>query len=66
MKRKTWALVAGAVLAAVIATGGVVVASSAKQATPTQQDMPANTARVETKWSGAAPDHPRPLPAPAP
>jgi peptidoglycan hydrolase-like protein with peptidoglycan-binding domain len=47
MKRKTWALVAAAVLAAVIATGGVVVASSAKQATPAPQDTPANTAMVE-------------------
>ena len=46
MKRKTWALVAAAVLAAVIATGGVVVASRAKQATPTPQDTPANTAMV--------------------
>jgi hypothetical protein len=46
MKRKTWALVAAAVLAAVIATGGVVVASSAKQATPTPQDTPASTAKV--------------------
>jgi peptidoglycan hydrolase-like protein with peptidoglycan-binding domain len=46
MKRKTWALVAAAVLAAVIATGGVVVASGAKRATPTLQDRPANTARV--------------------
>jgi peptidoglycan hydrolase-like protein with peptidoglycan-binding domain len=46
MKRKTWALVAAAVLAAVIATGGVVVASGAKQATPTPQDTPASTAKV--------------------
>jgi peptidoglycan hydrolase-like protein with peptidoglycan-binding domain len=47
MKRKIWALVAAAVLAAVIATGGVVVASRAKQATPTPPDTPANTAMVE-------------------
>jgi len=37
MKRKTWALAAAAVPAAVIATGGVVVASGAKQATPAAQ-----------------------------
>jgi peptidoglycan hydrolase-like protein with peptidoglycan-binding domain len=47
MKRKTWALVAAAVLAALIATGGVVVASGAKQGSPTPQDTPANTANVE-------------------
>jgi peptidoglycan hydrolase-like protein with peptidoglycan-binding domain len=47
MKRKTWALVAAGVLAAVIATGAVVVASGAKQGTPTPQDTPANTASVE-------------------
>jgi peptidoglycan hydrolase-like protein with peptidoglycan-binding domain len=47
MTRKVWALAGAAVLAAVIATGAVVVASSAKQATPAAQGQPANTTRVE-------------------
>jgi peptidoglycan hydrolase-like protein with peptidoglycan-binding domain len=45
--RKSWALAAAAVLVVAAATGGVVVMSSAKQATPTPQDTPANTAKVE-------------------
>ena len=47
MTRKTSALAGAAVLAAVTATGGVVVASSAKQGTPAAKDTPANTATVE-------------------
>jgi len=45
--RKTWLLAGAAVLAAVIATGGVVVMSGAKQATAAAQEPPVNTARVE-------------------
>jgi peptidoglycan hydrolase-like protein with peptidoglycan-binding domain len=47
MKRKTWVPAGAAVLVAVAATGGVVVASSAKQATPAAAESPANTVRVE-------------------
>jgi hypothetical protein len=47
MKRKTWIVAGAAILVAVIATGGVVVASSAKQATPAAQEPAANTGRVE-------------------
>ena len=47
MRRKTWALAAAAVLVAATATGGVVVMSGAKQATPAAQEPPANTAKVE-------------------
>ena len=47
MKRKTWLAAGAAVFVAVAATGGVVVVSSAKQATPAAQESPANTARVE-------------------
>ena len=45
--RKTWVLAGAAVLVAVIATAGVVVRSSAKQATPAAQEPPPNTAKVE-------------------
>ena len=48
MKRKTWVLAGAAVLVAVTATGGVVVMSGAKQATPAAQEPPANTVKVET------------------
>lgn len=47
MKRKTWLLAGAAVLVAVTATGGMVAASSPKQATPAGQEPPANTAKVE-------------------
>ncbi len=47
MSRKTWAVAAAVVLAPAAATGGVVVASNAEQATPTPQESPANTATVE-------------------
>jgi len=45
--RKTWVLAGAAVLVAVTATGGVVVASGAKQATAAAQEPPANTVKVE-------------------
>lgn len=47
MRRKTWALAAAAVLVVAIATGGVVVMSSADQSTPVAQDTPASTVNVE-------------------
>jgi hypothetical protein len=46
VKRKTW-LAAAAVLVAVTATGGVVVASGSEEATPAAHEAPANTAKVE-------------------
>src|SRR5439155_25214975 len=45
--RKTWVLAGAAVLVAVAATVGVVVMSSAKQATPAAPEPPANTVKVE-------------------
>jgi hypothetical protein len=45
MKRKAWVLAGAAVLVAVI--GGVVVTSSAKEASPAAQESPANTVKVE-------------------
>ena len=47
MRRKTWALAAAAALVIATATGGVVAMSSAKQSTPSAQDTPPNTAKVE-------------------
>jgi hypothetical protein len=47
VKRKTWVLAGAAVLVAVTATGGVVVMSSAKQATPAAQEPQVNTLTVE-------------------
>jgi peptidoglycan hydrolase-like protein with peptidoglycan-binding domain len=47
VSRKAWALAAAAVLVVATATGGVVVMSSAEQATPTPQESPANTEKVE-------------------
>jgi peptidoglycan hydrolase-like protein with peptidoglycan-binding domain len=47
VRRKTWALAAAAVLVVATATGGVVVMSSAKQSTPSAQDTPANTEKVD-------------------
>jgi peptidoglycan hydrolase-like protein with peptidoglycan-binding domain len=46
VKRKTWVLAGAAVLVAVTATGGVVVASGANEATPAAQQPPANTVKV--------------------
>jgi hypothetical protein len=45
--RKRWVLTGGAVLAAALATGGVVAMSSAEPATPAGQEPPVNTAAVE-------------------
>jgi peptidoglycan hydrolase-like protein with peptidoglycan-binding domain len=47
VKRTTWALAAAGVLVIAIATGSVVVMSSADEATPSAQDAPANTVKVE-------------------
>jgi peptidoglycan hydrolase-like protein with peptidoglycan-binding domain len=47
VKRRTWGLAGAAVLVALTATAGVVVASGANQATPAAQEPPANTAKVE-------------------
>jgi peptidoglycan hydrolase-like protein with peptidoglycan-binding domain len=47
MRRKTWVLTGAAVLVAVTVTGGAVVASGAKEATPAAQEPPANTVKVE-------------------
>jgi peptidoglycan hydrolase-like protein with peptidoglycan-binding domain len=47
MRRKTWVPAGAAVLTAAAATGGVVAMSSAEQATPTPQESPANTVKVE-------------------
>jgi peptidoglycan hydrolase-like protein with peptidoglycan-binding domain len=47
VKRKTWVLAGVAVLVAVTATGGVVVASDAEQDAPAAQEAPASTVRVE-------------------
>jgi peptidoglycan hydrolase-like protein with peptidoglycan-binding domain len=49
MKRKPWVLAGAAVLAAVAATGGVVVASGAKPATSAAQEPPTNTVKVERR-----------------
>jgi hypothetical protein len=42
-----WMLAGALVLVAVIATSGVVVMSTAKQAAPAAQELPVNTAKVE-------------------
>jgi peptidoglycan hydrolase-like protein with peptidoglycan-binding domain len=47
VKHKTWVLAGAAVLVAVTVTGGVVVASGAKQAGPAAQGPPANTVNVD-------------------
>ena len=47
MKRTTLALAGAAVLVAVTATGGVVVASGSKEASPAAQEPPASTVKVE-------------------
>jgi hypothetical protein len=45
--RKTWVPAGAAVLVAVAVTGGVVVASGAKEAAPAARESPANTVEVE-------------------
>jgi peptidoglycan hydrolase-like protein with peptidoglycan-binding domain len=47
VKRKTWLRAGAAVLVAVTVTGGVVVMSSANQATPAAHGPPASTVQVE-------------------
>jgi peptidoglycan hydrolase-like protein with peptidoglycan-binding domain len=47
MKLKPWVLAGAAVLAAVAATGGVVVASGSNEPTQSAQEAPANTVKVE-------------------
>jgi hypothetical protein len=47
VKPKTWMLAGAAVLVAVAATGGVVVAAGSKEATPAAQEPSANTVQVE-------------------
>jgi hypothetical protein len=55
VKRKTWALTAAAVLAAVTVAGGVVVGSGSDEATAVAQAPPVNTVEVERgdsrRWS---------------
>jgi peptidoglycan hydrolase-like protein with peptidoglycan-binding domain len=53
VRRKTWLLVAAAVLAAVISTGGVLAMSSAKPATAAAQQSQVSTARVEKRTLSA-------------
>jgi hypothetical protein len=53
MRRKTWALAAAAVLAAVTVTGGVLVMSGARQQALAAQQPPANTANVEKRTLSA-------------
>jgi hypothetical protein len=53
MRRKTWALAAAAVLAVAIATGGVAVMSSGKQATAAARQLPVGTAQVEKRTLSA-------------
>jgi multidrug efflux pump subunit AcrA (membrane-fusion protein) len=45
--QKTWLLAGAAILVAMTATGGVIAASSPRQATPAAQEPRANTAKVE-------------------
>jgi peptidoglycan hydrolase-like protein with peptidoglycan-binding domain len=47
VKRKTWVLATAAVVVALTATGGMVVASGANEATPAGQEPPASTVKVE-------------------
>ncbi len=56
MRRKTWVLVA-APLAAVIATGGVVVMSGAKHQAPAARQLPPGTAQVERRPLSAMVSH---------
>jgi peptidoglycan hydrolase-like protein with peptidoglycan-binding domain len=47
VRRKTWVPAAAAVVVVATATGGAVVMSSADRATPSAQEPPANTVKVE-------------------
>jgi hypothetical protein len=51
--RKRWVLAGLAVLAAIAATGGLVVMSNPKQATSAEQEPPANTVKVEKRTLSA-------------
>jgi Putative peptidoglycan binding domain len=51
--RKTWVLAGAAVLAVVVAIGGVVVVSNAKEATSAAPEPPANTVKVEKRTLSA-------------
>jgi hypothetical protein len=53
VRRKTWALAAAAVLAAVTVTGGVLVTSAAKRATAAARPLPVGTTRVESRTLSA-------------
>src|SRR5436305_9588232 len=53
MRRKTWVLVAAAVLAAVTVTGRVLVRCGAKQQALAAQEAPTNTAPVERRTLSA-------------
>jgi HlyD family secretion protein/Putative peptidoglycan binding domain len=53
VRRKTWVLIAAAVLIALAATGGVAVMSSAKQATAAARPLPVGTAQVERRTLSA-------------
>ncbi len=49
MRRKTWAIVAAAVLAVATAIGGVAVMSGAKQATAAERQLPLGIAQVQRR-----------------
>jgi hypothetical protein len=53
VRRKTWALVAAAVLAAVTVTGGVLVTSDARRATAAARPLPVGTTHVERRTLSA-------------
>jgi Putative peptidoglycan binding domain/HlyD family secretion protein len=53
MRRKNWVLAAAAMLAAVTVTGGLVVMSTAKQATAAARQLPVGTAQVERRTLSA-------------
>jgi hypothetical protein len=53
VKWKTWVLAGAAVLAALIATGGVVAVSIARQGPSAAQEPPANTVKVEKRTLSA-------------
>jgi hypothetical protein len=53
VRRKTWVLAAAAVLIALVASGGVLVMSGAKQQAPTAPQSSANTAQVEKRTLSA-------------
>ncbi|HEV7450176.1 MAG TPA: HlyD family efflux transporter periplasmic adaptor subunit [Pseudonocardiaceae bacterium] len=53
MRRRTWALAAAVVLAAVAVSGGVLVMSGARQQALAAQQVPTNTAQVEKRTLSA-------------